>query len=149
MTSSRFVGGVDELSGRLGGRHEAAGDGLQERDRDRARVRLGGEVLGEVARQRPSVAAEAHQEQRLRLADDVPGDAHHDVVELAVREVVLDPGASRPGHGAVDHVELAVVGPADIVLAPVERAVVGVEAVLVPGKEVVDDDLRAGVGEPW
>ena len=93
------------------------------------------------------MAAEAHQEQRLGLADDVPGDANHDVVELAVREVVLDPGASRPGDGAVDHVELAVVGPADLVLSPVEGAVVGVEAVLVPGKEVVDDDLRAGVRE--
>ena len=108
------------------------------------RLRLGGEVLGEVARQRPSVAAEAHQEERLGLADDVSGHAHHDVVELAVREVILDPGASRPGDGAVDHVELAVVGPADLVLAPVEGAVVGVEAVPVPREGVVDDDLRSG-----
>ena len=66
------------------------------------------------------MAAEAHQEQRLRLADDGAGDANHHVVELAVREVVLDPGAARPGDGAVDHVELAVVGAADLVLAPVE-----------------------------
>ena len=49
---------------------------------------------------------------------------------------------------AVDHVELAVVGAADLVLAPVEVAVVGVEAVAVEREDVVDDDLRTGVGEP-
>ena len=66
------------------------------------------------------MGVEAHQEERLGLADDVPGHAHHDVVELAVREVILDPRAARPGHVAVDHIELAVIGPADLVLAPVE-----------------------------
>ena len=123
---------VDQLSDRLGRRLEAAGRDLEQRDRDRAGLRLRREVLGEVGRQRTAVAAEAHQEERLRLAHDVPGHAHHHVVELPVREVVLDPGAAGPGDGAVDHVELAMVGVADVVLAPVERAVVGVEAVLVP-----------------
>ena len=65
--------------------------------------------------------AEGHQEQRLRLAHDVAGDPGHDVVELPVFEVVLDSGAADPGDGAVDHVELAVVGTADVVLAPVEE----------------------------
>ena len=95
-------------------------------------VGCGREVLREVCRQRAAVAAEAHQEERLGLTHDVPGHPHHDVVELAVREVVLDAGATGPRDVAVDHVELAVVGMADVVLAPVERAVVGVEAVLVP-----------------
>ena len=77
------------------------------------------------------MAAEARQERRLRLPDDVAGDAHHHVVEAAVLEVVLDPRAARPGDGAVDDVELAVVGAADLVLAPVELPVVRVQAVAV------------------
>ncbi len=113
-----------------------------------AGVRLRREVLREVGRQRAAVAAEAHQEERLGLAHDVPGHPHHHVVELAVREVVLDPGATGPRDGAVDHVELAMVGVADVVLAPVELTVVRVQAVLVPREQVVDDDLRPGVGQP-
>ena len=45
-------------------------------------------------------------------------------------------------------VELPVVGTADLVLAPVEVAMVRVEAVAVERQHVVDDDLRTGVGEP-
>ena len=60
--------------------------------------------------------AEAHQEERLRLTDDIPGDAGHDVVEFSVREMVFDPGATGPGDSAVDDVELAVVGAPDVVV---------------------------------
>jgi hypothetical protein len=67
------------------------------------------------------VTAEAHQEERLRLEDDVPRHADHHIVELAVREVILDPGAAGPGDRAVDDVELPVIGVTDLVLAPVER----------------------------
>ena len=62
------------------------------------------------------MAAEAHQEERLRLTDDVAGHTHHDVVELAVREVVLDPRTPDPDDGAVDDIELPMVGMADVVL---------------------------------
>ena len=125
----------------------AAGDHLRERDRRRALVGGRGEVGGEVGPERAAVPAEARQERRLRLADDGAGDAHHHVVEAAVLEVVLDPRAAGPGDGAVDHVELAVVGAAHLVLAPVDALAVGEEAVAVEREDVVDDDLGAGVGE--
>ena len=79
------------------------------------------------------MAVEARQERRLRLPHDVAGDAHHHVVEAAVLEVVLDARAAGPRDGAVDDVELAVVGAADLVLAPVELLLVGEEAVPVGG----------------
>ena len=66
-----------------------------------------------------------------RLADDVACHAHHHVVELAVLEVILEAGAARPRDLAVDHVELAVIDPPDIVLPPVERALARIEPVLV------------------
>ena len=105
-----------------------------------------GKRRDEVGRQRPAVAPEARQERRLRLPHDVAGDAHHHVVEPAVLEVVLDPGSAGPRDRSVDDVELAVVGAAELVLAPVDALAVGVEAALDAG-EVVDDDLRAGRGE--
>ena len=122
---------VDLLADRLRGGHEAPGDHLGERDRRRAGVGRLGEVAREVVRERAAVAAEARQERRLRLPDDVTGDAHHHVVEAAVLEVVLDPRAARPGNRAVDDVELAVVGAADLVLAPVQPPVVRVQPVAV------------------
>ena len=79
------------------------------------------------------MATEACQECRLRLPDDLTRDAHHHVVEAPVLEVVLDPRAARPGNGAVHDVELAVVCSADLVLAPVEPAIVGIQAVPVDG----------------
>ena len=93
------------------------------------------------------MAAEAGEEGRLRLAHDVAGDSDHDVVEAAVLEVVLDARSARPGDRPVDHVELAVVGAADLVLPPVKRLVVGVEPVAVERELVVDDDLRARLGK--
>ncbi len=93
------------------------------------------------------MAPEAREKGGLRLPDDVAGHPHHDVVEAAVLEVVLDAGAAGPGDLSVDHVQLAVVGPADLVLAPVEAAVVRVEAVPVERDGVVHDDLRSCVGE--
>ena len=138
---------VDLLADRLRGRDVAAGDHLRERDRRRARVGRLREERRQVGRQRPAVPAEARQERRLRLPDDVAGDAHHHVVEAAVLEVVLDAGAARPRDRAVDHVELAMVGAADLVLAPVDALAVGEEAVAVEREDVVDDDLRARGGE--
>ena len=106
-----------------------------------------GEVGLEVGRQRAAVAAEAGQERRLRLADDVAGHAHHHVVEAAVPEVILDPGSARPGDRSVDDVELAVVGAAELVLPEVEALALGEEAVAVGREHVVDHDLRARGGQ--
>ena len=72
---------------------------------------------------------------------------HHHVVEAAVPEVVLDPRSAGPGDGAVDHVELAVVGAAHSSWRQSMLAV-GKEAVAVEREDVVDDDLGAGFGEP-
>ena len=119
----------------------AAGDHLRERDRRRALVGGRGEVRGEVGPERAAVTAEARQERRLRLADDGAGHPHHHVVEAAVLEVVLDPRPAGPGDGAVDHVQLAVVGAAHLVLTPVDALAVGEEAVAVEREDVVDDDL--------
>ena len=147
ITSSRSARAVDLLADRLRGGDEPAGDHLRERDRDRRRSRPAREVGVEVVRQRAAVTAEARQERRLRLPDDVAGDANHDVVEAAVLEVVLDACAAGPRDLAVDHVELAVVGAAHLVLAPVEVAMVRVETVAVEREHVVDDDLRSRVRE--
>ena len=93
------------------------------------------------------MAAEARQERRLRLSHDVSRDAHHHVVEPAVLEVVLDARAARPCDRPVDDVELAMVGAAHLVPAPVELLVVGEEAIPVGREHVVDDDLRSRRGE--
>ena len=138
---------VDLLAERLGGGDVAAGDHLRERDRRRALVRGCGEVRGEVGPERAAVPAKARQERRLRLPDDGAGHPHHDVVEAAVLEVILDPRSAGPGDGAVDHVQLAVVGAAHLVLTPVDALAVGEETVAVEREDVVDDDLRARVGE--
>ena len=138
---------VDLLPDGLRGRDEAAGDHLREGDRRRAGVGRRGEVPGQVGGQRPPVAAKARQERRLRLPDDVTGDAHHQVVEAAVVEVILDAGSARPGDAPVDDVQLAMVGAAELVQAP-RRAAGGEEADPVGREDVVDDDLRARRGEP-
>ncbi len=114
----------------------------------RAGVGRRGEVGVEVVGQGSAVTAEAREEGGLCLPDDVARDANHHVVEAAVLEVVLDACAAGPRDLAVDHVELPVVGTADLVLAPVEMAMVRVEAVAVERQHVVDDDLRTRVGEP-
>ena len=138
---------VDLRTDRLRRGDEAAGDRLGHRDPGRAGVGRRGEVAGEVGRERSAVAAEAGQEGRLRLAHHVAGDPDHRIVEAAVLEVVLDSRAARPRGRPVDHVELAVVGAADLVLAPVEHLVVGIQAVAVERELVVDDDLRARRGQ--
>ena len=58
------------------------------------------------------------------------------------------PGSAGPGDRAVDHVQLAVVGAAELVLAPVDALAVREEPVAVGREHVVDDDLRARRGEP-
>ena len=87
------------------------------------------------------MAAKARQERRLRLPHNVAGDADHHVVETAVLKVVFDPGSTRPRDRSVDHIELAIVGAPDFVLAPVDALPVGKEAVTVRRKQVVDNDL--------
>jgi hypothetical protein len=61
--------------------------------------------------------------------------------------MVLDAGAAGPRGRAVDHVELAVVGPPELVLAGVDAAV-GEQAVAVGRHQVVDHDLRPRLREP-
>jgi hypothetical protein len=75
---------------------EAAGEALGEHDRRAAPVLRDREAGGEVGRQPAAVAVEAREERRLQLAHDVPRDPDHHVVEPAVVEVVLQPGAARP-----------------------------------------------------
>ena len=53
--------------------------------------------------------AQAGDEHELELRDDRALDAHEQVVELAVLEVILDPGAADPADPAVDDHDLAVV----------------------------------------
>ena len=89
------------------------------------------------------MAIEARQERRLRLAHDIAGDAHHHVMEAPIVEVILDARAARPRDRAVDDVELAVIGPAELVLPPVDALAIREEAVPVGRQRVVDDDLRA------
>src|SRR4051812_36421571 len=86
---------------------------------------------------------EAHQEERLRLSDDVAGHTNHHVVELPVLEMILEPGASRPRNHTVDHVELAMIDAADIVSPPVERALARIQAGRGARQQLVDDYLRA------
>jgi hypothetical protein len=93
------------------------------------------------------VAVEARQERRLRLSDDIARDPHHHVVEAAVLEVILDARATRPRNRAVDHVELAVIGPPELVLPSTDPLAVRVQAVPARWEDIVDDDLRPGGGE--
>ena len=60
-------------------------------------------------RYRPAEPAEAREEDELQLARDRAGDAQKEVVEAAVVEVVVDPGAADPPDPAVDDQVLAVV----------------------------------------
>ena len=53
--------------------------------------------------------AQARDEDELQLRDDRPLDAHEQVVELAVLEMILDPGAADPADPAVDDDDLAMV----------------------------------------
>ena len=94
------------------------------------------------------MAAEARQERGLRLAHDVTGDAHHHIVEAAVLEVVLDPRAACPRDLPVDHVQLPMVGAAELVLAPIELPAIRKQAVPVGRQDIVHDDLRSGGREP-
>ena len=69
-----------------------------------------GEVFGQRAVGKPpSELREAAQEGRLQLADERPGDAHEQVVEAAIFEVVLDAGTAHPADASVDDIQLAVV----------------------------------------
>ena len=129
------------------GRNPPAGEHLRKRDRRRAGFGLLGEQAGEVGRQRAAVTVESGQEGRLRLPHDVAGDAHHHIVEGAVLEVVLETRAAGPRDGSVDHVQLAMVDPAQLALPPSALLTIGEEAAALERREVVHDDLRARRGE--
>ena len=60
-------------------------------------------------RDRSAEPAEAGDEDELQLRDHRPGHPDEEVVEAAVGEVVLDPGATDPAGAAVDHDELSMV----------------------------------------
>ena len=58
----------------------------------------------------------------MELRDDRPGDAHEQVVEAAVQEVILDAGAADPSDATVDDRELAVVDVPECAEVPPVRA---------------------------
>ena len=139
--SRRAARAVHPLPDRLRGGHEAPGYHLGESDRRRAGLGGLGEVACEVVGERAAVATEACQECRLRLPDDLTRDAHHHVVEAPVLEVVLDPRAGRSSNGAVHDVGPGIRS-ADLVLAPVEPAIAGIQAVPVEREHIVDNYLQ-------
>jgi hypothetical protein len=53
--------------------------------------------------------AKARHEHELKLRDDRAGDAHEEIVEAAVLEVILDSGASDPADTAIHDDDFAVV----------------------------------------
>ena len=82
-------------------------------ERGEQRVELGGG--------HPSAEpAEARDEDELELRDDRAGDADEEVVEAAVLEVVLDPGAADPAGPAVDDDRLAMVDVAELGEVPAQ-----------------------------
>ncbi len=71
-----------------------------------------------VRRHRPTEPAEGRDEHELQLAGDGPAHPHEQVVEAAVVEVVLDPGAADPPDPAVDDHELAVIDVPELLNRP-------------------------------
>jgi hypothetical protein len=69
----------------------------------------GGGGVEPLRRDRAAEPAEAGEEDELQLRDHRAREADEQVVEAAVVEVVLDPGAADPGDAAVDDEQLAVV----------------------------------------
>ena len=107
----RVPGSVDELRDRGRDRPEPP-RGVVEDDgghRSGARVEGREQPGGAVHRNDATQPAEAGDEDELQLRDDRSLDADEQVVELAVLEVILDPGASDPADAAVDNHDLAVV----------------------------------------
>ena len=72
-------------------------------------------------------AAEAREHDELELRDDRPFEPEEEVVEAAVLEVVLHPGAADPADPAVDDEHLAVVDVPERVELPADRAAVVAE----------------------
>ena len=142
-----LVRAADLLADRLARRGEPARHDLRERDGDRAGVLRLGEAGGQVRRQPAAMRVEAAEERCLGLAHDVARESCHHVVEAAVLEVVLDPRAADPGDRAVDHVELAMVGGAELMLPRVEPQRVREVAQPSEREHVVDDDRSARRGE--
>ena len=64
---------------------------------------------------------EARHEDELELRDDGAGDAHEEIVEAAVLEVILDAGAPDPADPAVDDDQLAMVDVPELVKVPLAR----------------------------
>ena len=107
----RLARRVEQLRDRVGDRPEAARARCAARPRARASPRAcAGNRLGSVLdRHGAAEAAEAREHDELELRDDRPLEPEEQVVEAAVLEVVLDPGAADPADPAVDDEQLAVV----------------------------------------
>jgi hypothetical protein len=83
-----------------------------------------------------------------KLRDDRPREADEEVVEAAVLEVVLDPGASDPADPPVDHEQLAMVDVAERAEVPTDVAVGAERAERRPCLRRPDDaDVDAGCGQ--
>jgi hypothetical protein len=77
------------------------------------------------ARDRSFEPAEAHDEYELELGDDRPRDAHEQIVESTVLEVILDPRTADPPDPPVDHDGLPMVDVAEMAEVPARRSVGG------------------------
>ena len=111
MTSSVSLRSVDELGDRGRDRPEPPRRVVEHDRGDRARslVEWREELRGAGRRDVATEPAQAGHEHELELRHDRALDAHEQVVELAVLEVILDPGAADPADPAVDDHDLAVV----------------------------------------
>ena len=78
-------------------------------DRTRPLVEWREELRGAGRRDRATEPTQAGDEHELELRDDGTLDAHEQVVERAVLEMILDPRAADPADSAVDDDDLAVV----------------------------------------
>ena len=104
------------------------------------------EVLGRNLAAEPT---EARDEDELKLRDDGPGHTEEEVVEAAVLEVVLDPGATDPADTPVHEHNLAVVDMAQAGEVPVRLAVAPEHPGSRPRLRRADDtDFDAGRGQP-
>src|SRR6185503_13655276 len=143
----RGGGVVEDAADRLSDRPEAARRVVEHRRRYlRVRAVRGGEQLGE--RRHGHLAAEpakAAEEDELELLNYGPGHAEEQVVETAVREVILDPGAADPPDPSVDDHDLAVVDVTQRSQIPVPAAASGAEhaALRARLRRAHDADLRA------
>ena len=93
---------------------------VQDDRRDLARAGFGEQAVELLGRNLAAEPAEARDEDELELRDDGPGHTEEEVMEAAVLEVVLDPGAADPADTPVHEHDLAVVDVAQAGEVPVQ-----------------------------